>query len=832
MGSSTSTQAPGVVTVKARDIPPDRGDKSEVSKFTSKPLSSKPSTSNSTSNKPSTESKTSSSNPTNEKTTSSSENKSASAKPDDKIKKEEGQPKVKGKDESKPQTSTTTKETPSESKEVKKTTPNPEKNDQSKSKSGEKTVDQSKKPEGEKFTEKEADVILKKNLELYKKTKNCWTNCDVTSSEFQEHMHEVRLTYGSFSKFPYRIKFEYRGKLISPVIDTGTFGIACDVVVKLLEEKTYFTTDENGKREMKKMLVRLLEDCLQTVVSFNDTAPKTRQFVVDKKTFLPLLVKKLDEWYTWYMDGTLQKENEQKLVNRSLTSLFMIAAQEDRKHNDNLRIIDNFFTVVRKYLVDNPLSPRNADNRLTAIATLAYVATESEAQGIATDKEVFRFLISELQQAFSKPHLNAPSGWTITGLAKALKNLARSDANKRLLVQEGAITFGEINIRYLSVLSTALKNLARSDANKRLLVQEGALPVMFDGLKEKFQKSHNWAERKCCMEALWFLSFEPKNREEIAKNEALLDMVVEIYKEGTTKDAKIFAAAEGFLFQMSDHIKSKAKYADIALNLLGDKTKKKNASDTEKSVDAGHIMMSYQTQYRPIVKSICDFLGEKGFTMWMDIHNMADGDESTLQTMAEAVEGSAVVLMCVSESYKNSPYCRAEAEYAFMKKKHIIPLKLQVGYAPDGWLGIVQGSKFFYDFTKETAVKQKKQQLLDAVTKAVVAQAGDSTSADDKQKSSAPTSTAKQATPTSMEDKVKQWTKQDVKKWMTSFNLTGEKVEVLTADEILYLYNLKAESPEHFHSMVRDELKLTGLKSSVSFSKALDELPSFVSAHH
>ena len=42
----------------------------------------------------------------------------------------------------------------------------------------------------------------------------------------------------------------------------------------------------------------------------------------------------------------------------------------------------------------------------------------------------------------------------------------------------------------------------------------------------------------------------------------------------------------------------------------------------------------------------------------MDIKNMAEGENSTIQTMAEAVEGSVVFLMCVSESYKRSEFCR------------------------------------------------------------------------------------------------------------------------------------------------------------------------------
>jgi len=68
-----------------------------------------------------------------------------------------------------------------------------------------------------------------------------------------------------------------------------------------------------------------------------------------------------------------------------------------------------------------------------------------------------------------------------------------------------------------------------------------------------------------------------------------------------------------------------------------------------------------------------------------------------------------------------------EAEYAFMKNKHIIPLKLQKGYTPDGWLGIIQGSKYFYDFTKEDRLEEKRLQLLEAVRKAFAAQAGGAT---------------------------------------------------------------------------------------------------------
>ena len=49
---------------------------------------------------------------------------------------------------------------------------------------------------------------------------------------------------------------------------------------------------------------------------------------------------------------------------------------------------------------------------------------------------------------------------------------------------------------------------------------------------------------------------------------------------------------------------------------------------------------------------------------------------------------------------KQSPNCRAEAEYAFNLRKPIIPLILQKNYMPDGWLGIILGAKIFINFSK------------------------------------------------------------------------------------------------------------------------------------
>jgi hypothetical protein len=88
---------------------------------------------------------------------------------------------------------------------------------------------------------------------------------------------------------------------------------------------------------------------------------------------------------------------------------------------------------------------------------------------------------------------------------------------------------------------------------------------------------------------------------------------------------------------------------------------------------------------------------------------------STLGAMAEAVEGATVVLLCMSQKYKDSPNCRLEGEYCVNTKTPFIPLMMQKAYKPDGWLGITLGAKLWYDFTDEHNWEGKIQTLIKAL---------------------------------------------------------------------------------------------------------------------
>ncbi|CAF4183035.1 unnamed protein product, partial [Rotaria magnacalcarata] len=54
----------------------------------------------------------------------------------------------------------------------------------------------------------------------------------------------------------------------------------------------------------------------------------------------------------------------------------------------------------------------------------------------------------------------------------------------------------------------------------------------------------------------------------------------------------------------------------------------------------------------------------------------------------------------MSEQYRKSNYCRAEAQYAFQRERKIVPILLQKQYKPDGWLLFIIGQLLYVDFNK------------------------------------------------------------------------------------------------------------------------------------
>ena len=79
-------------------------------------------------------------------------------------------------------------------------------------------------------------------------------------------------------------------------------------------------------------------------------------------------------------------------------------------------------------------------------------------------------------------------------------------------------------------------------------------------------------------------------------------------------------------------------------------------------LDTKHVMISYQWDVQTLVIKLKDRLQADGYKVWMDIDEMGG---CTLESMAKAVENASVVLVCVSQKYKESPNCRSGTLYNF-----------------------------------------------------------------------------------------------------------------------------------------------------------------------
>ena len=139
--------------------------------------------------------------------------------------------------------------------------------------------------------------------------------------------------------------------------------------------------------------------------------------------------------------------------------------------------------------------------------------------------------------------------------------------------------------------------------------------------------------------------------------------------------------------------------------------------------DKRHIMMSYcwANDANPDhVKMLADYLRSKyGYDVWQDTDGsticgkMSGGTDDK---MAEAVEKSAFVIICVSKAYPNRPNCEQEAKFARAlekdKKLTIIYVMMQSDFTTvsqpervEGWLRLYLGDNLWYSLWDKSQVE-------------------------------------------------------------------------------------------------------------------------------
>ena len=341
-------------------------------------------------------------------------------------------------------------------------------------------------------------------------------------------------------------------------------------------------------------------------------------------------------------------------------------------------------------------------------------------------------------------------------------------------------------------LAEGLSHLAINDANKNILGQNGVIPVLISVIKT----SNEDEEKASATRALWMLAFDNNNKEKVRQEEGAMDILHQLQQ---SKNSEVQKAAAGALWELEG------------------KTARQSSEKIEST--GNHVMISYQWDSQEVLVEVKNRLQASGYRVWMDLEQMGG---STLEAMAKAVEDSSVVLICVSERYKESPNCRSEAEYAYQLRKDIIPLMMQCKYRGDGWLGMLVGTKLWFDFQNKLVLEQ-------GVTKLIRELGGRGKELDVTDGPSEPAVRAVQAdllAPPSSPG-VSTWTNKDVKQWFKEIGLEKvckEDISEMNGQTLIDLQELRGECPDYFYRCIERTLKLTDMFDLLKFRKELSKL--------
>jgi len=128
----------------------------------------------------------------------------------------------------------------------------------------------------------------------------------------------------------------------------------------------------------------------------------------------------------------------------------------------------------------------------------------------------------------------------------------------------------------------------------------------------------------------------------------------------------------------------------------------------------GHVMVSCSRAERNGAEAFVRCLRSHGHRVYLDTGRT---EMDVVEVAGAVIEDVDAVVVCVSRSYKKSLDCRLEAVYADRLGKPIVLVRMDGGYYPKGWLGLLVGGRSCYDGMRpeEAAEEVSRKELCGSV---------------------------------------------------------------------------------------------------------------------
>lgn len=217
-------------------------------------------------------------------------------------------------------------------------------------------------------------------------------------------------------------------------------------------------------------------------------------------------------------------------------------------------------------------------------------------------------------------------------------------------------------------------DFVQHDQVKTELIELKALPLLIKCVVET--QYDPIKVQQTSLEILLALSFNTEALSFLRQNVNFINHIRTLVRSTFPDNAGLQRAAEGLLWKLEEEEKAVAKPS--LLNLY-----------------KYDVMISYSHKDQEICLQIHEQLVKDGFQVWFDKDCLRG---STMVGIANAIENSKHVLICMSNTYKQSVYCHSEAHYAFERGCRLIPIIIEPNYKPDGWLGIIVSGKIYVEF--------------------------------------------------------------------------------------------------------------------------------------
>ncbi|CAF1053487.1 unnamed protein product [Rotaria sp. Silwood1] len=402
--------------------------------------------------------------------------------------------------------------------------------------------------------------------------------------------------------------------------------------------------------------------------------------------------------------------------------------------------------------------------------------------------------------------------------------------------------------RNISLLVESIHVLLQHDQIKSEILKQNALSLLINNYQH-----FNDRLKRLLLESIGSITFDEEAAGRLRDNIQFINSIENMQK---SSDDGIKKAAEKIIWNLFTESEKVAQQKEKIIKKSIDSIDKPEEQDKSKVEEYLYdIMISYCHADQQLVNKIHKFLIDKGFKIWVDRDNMYG---PAMEAMANAVENSEFVIICMSDSYKRSVYCQAEAEYAFRCKRRLLPIIVRQGYRADGWLGLLIGSRIYVDFgrleftkactllLKEITLQRESQlnnntignhSLHENHSNLIESKLSDKNNSttlkinESMEKSKLPNKYFKRNTKKSTYSSIsiKQWTKKDVLDFLYDSNLHNMMplCEFMTGCGLIKFYQMCQTSPTRLYNQLNEELtsQYDGLRLPIGiFTQFLSEM--------